>query len=152
MSLVKEQPTSAIMNSTKCPDDHENPQGHTHTSCHYTRLRRLAIPAILVILTTAALIFLEISDFDSGAGGLLRRATDGTNSSFVKNKLYLIVVIVGLFVVFIAGIALSFWCCKGSFENPCCCPCYLCACCGGLACLECISCGLCAEGIADLNV
>ena len=55
-----------------------------------------------------------------------------------------------------------------SFENPCCCPCYLCACCGGLgkllpylfnlfggvtdnlvflaACLDCIACGLCAEG------
>lgn len=47
---------------------------------------------------------------------------------------------------------LSYWCCKGklpsrqgvnrtdsrdfpnagSFENPLCCPCYLCACCGGL--------------------
>lgn len=54
---------------------------------------------------------------------------------------------------------------EGAFENPLCCPCYLCACCGGLgmsffagtghsveinnllflACLECIGCGLCAE-------
>jgi len=70
---------------------------------------------------------------------------------------YLIVIFVGLFVVLILGIMLSAWCCKsefpfhtpqtpppqpqlnsnffffsGSFENPLCCPCYLCACCGGL--------------------
>jgi hypothetical protein len=25
----------------------------------------------------------------------------------------------------------------GSFENPCCCPCYLCACCGGLGAYMC---------------
>ena len=55
-------------------------------------------------------------------------------------------------MVLILGIMLSAWCCRGqplcymwtilvkltlpllsgSFENPLCCPCYLCACCGGL--------------------
>lgn len=64
---------------------------------------------------------------------------------------YLIIIFVGLFVVLILGIMLSAWCCKGSsmqrrrqchrlnvhldtgaFQNPLCCPCYLCACCGGL--------------------
>ncbi|KAI6162659.1 hypothetical protein EDD17DRAFT_1574017, partial [Pisolithus thermaeus] len=60
---------------------------------------------------------------------------------------YLIVIFVGLLLVVAAAIVLSFWCCKGSFENPLCCPCYLCACCGGLACLECIGCGLCAAGL-----
>ncbi len=58
---------------------------------------------------------------------------------------------VGLFLVVLAAICLSAWCCRGtfftlsgscrrltlyisagSFENPLCCPCYLCACCGGL--------------------
>ena len=66
---------------------------------------------------------------------------------------YLIIVFVGLVLVLIAGLCLSAWCCKGacfmiisftpplswhgvhsigSFQNPLCCPCYLCACCGGL--------------------
>ena len=34
------------------------------------------------------------------------------------HQVYLIVVIVGLVVVLFAAIALSFWCCKSSFENP----------------------------------
>ncbi|KAF7421332.1 hypothetical protein PC9H_011855 [Pleurotus ostreatus] len=72
-------------------------------------------------------------------------------SAFTKHKLYLIVVFVGLFVVLILGILLSVWCCESAFENPCCCPCYFCACCGGLACLECIGCGLCCEGIQELG-
>ncbi|KAI0668132.1 hypothetical protein C8Q78DRAFT_1071474 [Trametes maxima] len=63
---------------------------------------------------------------------------------------YLIIVFVGLFLVFLAAICLSAWCCRGAFENPLCCPCYLCACCGGLACLECIGCGLCAEGVENM--
>ena len=66
---------------------------------------------------------------------------------------YLIVVFVGLVVVVLLAIMLSAWCCKGkeklvvlnpltlisflkhkkgAFKNPLCCPCYLCACCGGL--------------------
>lgn len=103
-----------------------------------------------------------------------RQSTSSGQSSFTKNKcelifrytsiieavadgfvgviVYLIIVFVGLVVVLIAGIMLSYWCCKGkippcqdvscadshdfpnvgSFENPLCCPCYLCACCGGL--------------------
>ncbi|KZT40936.1 hypothetical protein SISSUDRAFT_1059834 [Sistotremastrum suecicum HHB10207 ss-3] len=84
----------------------------------------------------------------SGAGG----STGNTQSPFIKNKLYLIVVLVGLFLVLIAAIFLSFWCCKGAFENPCCCPCYLCACICGLECLECLACGLCAAGAEDVNV
>lgn len=48
------------------------------------------------------------------------------------HPVYLIVVIVGLFVLLVLAIMLSAWCCRGAFENPLCCPCYLCACCGGL--------------------
>ncbi|CDO72034.1 hypothetical protein BN946_scf184943.g69 [Trametes cinnabarina] len=83
------------------------------------------------------------------AGFVKRQAVDNGNGqdTFVHRKYYLIVVFVGLFLVFLAAICLSAWCCRGVFENPLCCPCYLCACCGGLACLECIGCGLCAEGI-----
>ncbi|OBZ72826.1 hypothetical protein A0H81_06715 [Grifola frondosa] len=84
--------------------------------------------------------------------GFVKRQTTGSsgNNTFVDHKLYLIIVFVGLFLVLIMAICLSAWCCKGVFENPLCCPCYLCACCGGLACLECIGCGLCAEGLEQM--
>ncbi|KAI0723947.1 hypothetical protein C8T65DRAFT_627987 [Cerioporus squamosus] len=90
----------------------------------------------------------------SPLGGFVKRQSDGTSgnggNTFVDRKYYLIVVFVGLVLVILAAICLSAWCCRGAFENPLCCPCYLCACCGGLACLECIGCGLCAEGISDM--
>ena len=75
------------------------------------------------------------------------------SSHYVNPKVYLIVIFVGLLVVVILAVMLSAWCCKGeqpqfllflscltkvyqkptgAFKNPCCCPCYLCACCGGL--------------------
>ncbi|KAI0773070.1 hypothetical protein BD413DRAFT_472899 [Trametes elegans] len=83
--------------------------------------------------------------------GFVKRATDANGqNTFVDRKYYLIIVFVGLFLVVLAAICLSAWCCRGAFENPLCCPCYLCACCGGLACLECIGCGLCAEGIDQM--
>ncbi|KAM5545748.1 hypothetical protein V8D89_000786 [Ganoderma adspersum] len=86
-------------------------------------------------------------------GDLMKRQSDGTtgsSSTFVSHKYYLIIVFVGLVLVVLAAICLSAWCCRGVFENPLCCPCYVCACCGGLACLECIGCGLCAEGIDQM--
>jgi len=71
--------------------------------------------------------------------------TGSGQSVFVKNKFYLIVALVGLAVVVLLMLCLSACCCREAFENPICCPCYLCACCGGLACLECIACGFCME-------
>jgi len=141
-----------------------NSDATSHRACHKSRLRQLLLPAFISVVTIAAIIFVScINDlialgvFDSGDGalGLGKRAlgardSSGTgtgDSSFVNNKLYLIIIFVGLFLVLIFAIMLSAWCCRGSFENPCCCPCYLCACCGGLACLDCIACGLCAEGL-----
>jgi len=135
-----------------------------HGSCQCDRrsqrCRRkllLLIPAVISLLAiTAFLVFACFTESGSavirGAGleGILlpRQTTGGSTSSqdpFVGRKLYLVVVIVGIFLVIVLGIMLSAWCCRGSFQNPLCCPCYLCACCGGLACLECIGCGLCAE-------
>ncbi|RDX56463.1 hypothetical protein OH76DRAFT_1451580 [Lentinus brumalis] len=90
----------------------------------------------------------------SALGGFVKRQANGPagngGNTFVDRKYYLIVVFVGLVLVILAAICLSAWCCRGAFENPLCCPCYLCACCGGLACLECIGCGLCAEGIDNM--
>ncbi|KAJ6632309.1 hypothetical protein B0H10DRAFT_1976909 [Mycena sp. CBHHK59/15] len=136
----------------------------SHKPCHNGRLRRLLVPFLIALLTLSGLVALSCLFGDgSGTGptdiieGLLhvKRASDGSvssgnESSFTKHKLYLIVIFVGLLVVLILGVMLSAWCCKGVFENPCCCPCYLCACCGGLACLECIGCGLCAEGVEQM--
>jgi hypothetical protein len=136
----------------------ENAQS-SHRGCHTARLRALLVPAaVLAVFLTGLAAWLCFSSMMAGDTGLMeglfRRAVDDGSSNgdspFVKNKLYLIVILVGLFVVVILAIMLSFWCCKGAFENPLCCPCYLCACCGGLACLECIGCGLCAEGVDQL--
>ncbi|TFK35681.1 hypothetical protein BDQ12DRAFT_737398 [Crucibulum laeve] len=131
-----------------------------HKNCHNSRLRRFLVPIIVALLTLGVVLaFSCIIDyfnlFELGTEGLMRRAADaatGTNDngSFVNRKLYLIVIFVGLFVVIILAVMLSAWFCRGAFENPLCCPCYLCACCGGLACLECIGCGLCAEGIDQM--
>ncbi|KAJ7616166.1 hypothetical protein DFH06DRAFT_1239312 [Mycena polygramma] len=135
--------------------------GHKH--CHNGRLRRILVPTLIAVVALAGLfaLFCFLGDAFADPGEMmeslfhLKRAVDGdsgsgTESTFTKNKLYLIVVFVGLFVVVILAIMLSAWCCRGAFENPCCCPCYLCACCGGLACLECIGCGLCAEGVDQM--
>ncbi|KAJ7302463.1 hypothetical protein DFH08DRAFT_905312 [Mycena albidolilacea] len=140
--------------------------GYKH--CHNGRLKRILVPALIAILAlfgVGALMCVlggHMADPGEMVEGLfhVKRAVDGdgsgsgsgsgTESSFTKHKLYLIVIFVGLLVVVILGVMLSAWCCKGAFENPCCCPCYLCACCGGLACLECIGCGLCAEGVDQM--
>jgi len=133
-------------------------QNSCRKRCHNSRFRRMLLPAAALLLTLVALMavscFTDLNFFDLGGDTLLKRATgdnssNGTESTFTKNKLYLIVIFVGLLVVIILAVMLSAWCCKGAFENPLCCPCYLCACCGGLACLECIGCGLCAEGLSE---
>lgn len=149
--------------SRDCECAETNSLSH-HRACHKSRLRRLLVPALLCIATVATIIFiccirnlntLGVFALDDGVLGVGKRAlgardstgSNSGNSSFVNNKLYLIIVFVGLLLVLVFAIMLSAWCCRSSFENPCCCPCYLCACCGGLACLDCIACGLCAEGL-----
>ncbi|KAK7002426.1 hypothetical protein R3P38DRAFT_3042927 [Favolaschia claudopus] len=142
--------------------------GHKH--CHNSRLKRFLVPVVVALVAVCSLIGLycllggDMADpgeiveglfyakrqFDGGNGGSGSGSGNGTESDFTRRKLYLIVIFVGLFVVVILGIMLAAWCCKGSFQNPLCCPCYLCACCGGLACLECIGCGLCAEGVDQM--
>ncbi|KAJ7782244.1 hypothetical protein DFH07DRAFT_764410 [Mycena maculata] len=71
-------------------------------------------------------------------------ASDSTESSFTKHKcaspfsnsppfpnltdavmrrpVYLVVVLVGVFVVLVLAVMLSAWCCRGAFEIPCCVP------------------------------
>ncbi|EGN97555.1 hypothetical protein SERLA73DRAFT_184303 [Serpula lacrymans var. lacrymans S7.3] len=148
----EKHPTSTSPSNCECANS------ASHRTCHKSRLRRILVPALLSLLAVTALFFVAcVSDFDvwgvlgMGSGGPLAKRQSSTNqSSFTQNKLYLIVVFVGLFLVLIAGIMLSAWCCRGAFQNPLCCPCYLCACCGGLACLECIGCGLCAVGVDEM--
>ncbi|EJC99436.1 uncharacterized protein FOMMEDRAFT_22957 [Fomitiporia mediterranea MF3/22] len=142
-------------------------QNSSHNACH-ARRRRCLIHFLLasagVLLLLAAASFVYSCGWESVLGmmgdgaemALGKRQSNGSSNNdqqgvFVKNKLYLIVVLVGLFVCLILAIMLAAWCCRGAFNNPLCCPCYLCACCGGLACLECISCGLCAEGVDQIG-
>ncbi|KIN99218.1 hypothetical protein M404DRAFT_1004895 [Pisolithus tinctorius Marx 270] len=134
-------------------------QARSHRTCHKARLRKMLGPILLTLLVLGGIILVwcmtDMDLFGAVFGGdgdplsLVKRQSSSSGSSFTNNKLYLIVIFVGLFLVVIAAIMLSFWCCRGSFENPLCCPCYLCACCGGLACLECIGCGLCAAGLDE---
>ncbi|KAG0706975.1 hypothetical protein DFH29DRAFT_98217 [Suillus ampliporus] len=178
MSPISSQPKTCTMDvygpfttdekrSRPCQHDDHNMNypcecpSRSHRSCHKARLRRIILPVALSLLSVGALLVIsycsEVGDL-LGALGLghghgislgKRQTTTSSSSSFTSNKLYLIIIFVGLFLVLLAAVMLSFWCCKGAFENPLCCPCYLCACCGGLACLECIGCGLCAAGLDE---
>jgi len=145
--------------SCSCEESHHHltAPSPNRRRCHNGRLRLLLVPALIALLLLGgALVYFCMNHGLSALGmdGLVARAvsdtTTGTESTFTKHKLYLIVIFVGLLVVVILAVMLSAWCCKGAFKNPCCCPCYLCACCGGLACLECIGCGLCAEGLSEM--
>ncbi|KAJ2915059.1 hypothetical protein MD484_g5328, partial [Candolleomyces efflorescens] len=158
-------------------DYYDSELGHPthHGACPHRRQacrsRRYLVPMIIgIIVSLIAFGLLSCTntglDLDAwlasltpGGADLVRRAaettaatsTEGTGNPIIDKKYYLIIIFVGLVLVIFAGIMLSAWCCKGAFKNPLCCPCYLCACCGGLACLECIGCGLCAEGFEQLS-
>ena len=130
-----------------------------HGVCHEQRKRRLA--RMLAIIALFSLVALVVVAFASGglnnlmncAGSALgKRQSSSSSNDFTDHKrafsplcfgamklmnifqllVYLIVIFVGLFLCLVFGIMLAAWCCRGSFENPLCCPCYLCACCGGL--------------------
>ncbi|KAG9083173.1 hypothetical protein FS749_006241 [Ceratobasidium sp. UAMH 11750] len=160
---ISHQPTSHSHMSPTSPSPPTSPSSCcSKNKCHARRLRTL-IPALLALLAIAALsAWLMCSNMGMSAGdiavdvgtGLWKRQNSSSSDDgpFVKNKLYLIVIFVGLVICVILAIMLSAWCCRGAFENPLCCPCYLCACCGGLACLECIGCGLCCEGMDQIDV
>jgi len=129
--------------------EHGQTSPSEHHRCHNIRLRQLIWPALLVLLALGGLLAWSCVNWHGwstwGVDSLVGRALNDTTSSndFVHRKLYLIIIFVGLLLVLVLGIMLTFCCCRGSFENPLCCPCYLCACCGGISCLECIGCGLC---------
>ncbi|PPQ97692.1 hypothetical protein CVT26_001875 [Gymnopilus dilepis] len=167
-------------------DDELMYSSHGHRRCHNARLKRYLLPALAVLLLLCGLMAMTcmsgyeslIGELGSSAGeSLFSRqvgagASNGSGSAFTHRKLYLIVIFVGLFLVLVLAVMLSAWCCRGAFENPLCCPCYLCACCGGLgespllpflmlsncandqffalACLDCIACGLCADAAEQM--
>ncbi|KAI0656051.1 hypothetical protein C8Q70DRAFT_1046982 [Cubamyces menziesii] len=160
-------------NEKACPHGHNGmPAAARRCRCENARSRRIITALLLAAFSLAFFLFISclwdvafneaswlsslgLAEDGSGSawtamsGFIKRQAIDNGNGqdTFVHRKYYLIIVFVGLFLVFLAAICLSAWCCRGAFENPLCCPCYVCAWCGGLACLECIGCGLCAEGI-----
>ncbi|KAI6156476.1 hypothetical protein EDD17DRAFT_1763968 [Pisolithus thermaeus] len=115
-------------------------QTPSYRASHKAWLRKILVLILLMFLLLGAVIlvwcmtnvdlFEMVLGGDGDAPSLVKRQS--SESSFKKKKLYLIIIFVGLFLVVVAGIALSFWCCRGAFENPLCFPCYLSACCGGL--------------------
>ncbi|EDR03380.1 uncharacterized protein LACBIDRAFT_295216 [Laccaria bicolor S238N-H82] len=92
----------------------------SHRNCRKSRLRRLLFPSMvaLVVLGTV-MLFSCLGGHDVigwGAEDLVKRATGtttGNGGTFTHNKLYLIVIFVGLLVVLVLGVMLSAWCCKG---------------------------------------
>ncbi|KAG6332902.1 hypothetical protein ID866_6189 [Astraeus odoratus] len=105
-----------LVNESSC----RCPQSRSHRACHTARLRRMLVPILAVLLALGALLLVWwMSDIDLldalfGDGNPLalgkRQSTTSSGSSFTNNKLYLIVIFVGLLLVVIAGIMLSFWC------------------------------------------
>jgi len=105
MPAITQQPLGPrfTMSTSGCEDKEESLQYchshevHAHTSCHSARLRRLLIPVFFALLTLAAFVFMDLLEgvseggFVGAAGGLLRRAAEGSTnngqqSPFVKNK------------------------------------------------------------------
>ncbi|KAG2036543.1 hypothetical protein BDR03DRAFT_444613 [Suillus americanus] len=144
MSLISSQPNTSTMDmygplpsdkkrSPTCQhDDHslnypcECPSA-SHRACHKSRLRRIILPIALSLLSIGAFLVIsqcsEIGDL-LGALGLnhghaldKRQTTTSSTSSFTSKKLYLIIIFVGLFLVLIAAVMLSFWCCKGLIKQ-----------------------------------
>ncbi|KIM30620.1 hypothetical protein M408DRAFT_288517 [Serendipita vermifera MAFF 305830] len=123
----------------------KNHDQHSHKSACARRKIRMATIISLVLAaigvgTFILLCYLDVTGEDYGGMISFWKRAVGTGNTtstagdgpFVRNKLWIIVLVVGLFVCLILAIMLSAWCCRGAFENPLCCPCYLCACCGGL--------------------
>lgn len=82
-------PPEYICQDGECEESH----AQSHRTCHKSRLRRLLIPAMMVVVTLAAIIFIScIQDLaamgifgqDDGVLGLGKR--DTSNGSFVNNK------------------------------------------------------------------
>jgi len=156
MTSITLQPSKlAPFDLTSDPETDTKRQSHSHThACsHRSRHNTLRARLPLLILSITLLVSLGLLLLLGNADDVLHGSMEGVsilkrqvsspgngngsgipsgNSPFVKNKLYLIVVIVGFFVVLLLAVMLSAWCCRGAFRNPLCCPCYLCACCGGL--------------------
>ncbi|KAH7100346.1 hypothetical protein BKA62DRAFT_771614 [Auriculariales sp. MPI-PUGE-AT-0066] len=113
--LISEQLTPALSMSLK-PGSPPRSSGCNHSSGHcshmHSRARTRIFAGVVLLLTVTIILALSVSNpgvaahaFVKGGwsdGSLLRRAVSDSGSSnsdspFIKNKLYLIVIIVGLF-------------------------------------------------------
>jgi len=144
------------------------------------RLARRGLIAFIISLI-GLLGLLAMSGMCHGMHLLKRQAANNgseTNngSAFTNQHLWIIIVcvvgmqnlgedklITGVLICIVLGVCVASCCCRESFRNPICCPCYTLACCGCLGifsfdkrrliflgCLECIGCGLCCEGLTQL--
>ncbi|KAI9060783.1 hypothetical protein FKP32DRAFT_1014902 [Trametes sanguinea] len=132
-------------NEKACPHGHDGmPAAARRCRCENARSRRVVTALLLATFSLALLLMasclwnaafneaswlsaLGLVDDGSGSawsamtGFVKRQAVDNGNgqSTFVHHKYYLIVVFVGLFLVFLAAICLSAWCCRGTYLSGC---------------------------------
>ncbi|KAK0228182.1 hypothetical protein IW262DRAFT_1455372 [Armillaria fumosa] len=104
-NTITSQPRPEVMDVYNLPLADEEANAPCHRHCHIARLRQLLIPVVLAFLALVGVLLLSSFDI-TGGHSLFSRAVDdttGNNGTFVDNKLYLIVVFVGLLVVVILG-------------------------------------------------
>ncbi|KAF8968513.1 hypothetical protein BDZ97DRAFT_354584 [Flammula alnicola] len=106
-----------------CEQCHSTTSESDHRRCHNGRLRRFLAPFLIAVVLLGGLLAFRCLGGSSGWGmdTLVSRAIgDNTNNggTFVHNKLYLIVLFVGLLLVVIFAIMLSAWCCRESIVLP----------------------------------
>ncbi|SJL04468.1 uncharacterized protein ARMOST_07834 [Armillaria ostoyae] len=106
-NTVTSQPRPEVMDVYNLPLADEEANAPCHRHCHIARLRQLLIPVVLAFLALVGVLLLSPFDITGGHSLFSRAVNDAGSStgsgSFVDNKLYLIVVFVGLVVVVILG-------------------------------------------------
>ncbi|KAK0483253.1 hypothetical protein IW261DRAFT_1561033 [Armillaria novae-zelandiae] len=104
-NTITSQPRPEVMDVYNLPLADEEANAPCHRHCHIARLRQLLIPVVLAFLALVGVVLLSPFDITGGHSLFSRAVDDATSNSgtFVDNKLYLIVVFVGLLVVVILG-------------------------------------------------
>ncbi|KXN73931.1 hypothetical protein CONCODRAFT_77081 [Conidiobolus coronatus NRRL 28638] len=120
-----------------------------HRCSHkYTVFKRAAIlfTSFLSIILSIGLTIMTIFSYESELHHssadyntlsspkiMLARRSGGP---FVEKGYFWIVVAIAIVLFILISICATYWCCRGSFENPLCFPCYALACCGIIQCAE----------------
>ncbi|KAK9768248.1 hypothetical protein K7432_001270 [Basidiobolus ranarum] len=97
---------------------------------HKNKLIAGTFSTLLLIFLFLGASGLEVSE--QNHSHLLKR-----QNSFTQHGYHWIVIGIAIALFIIIVFAMTYWCCRGAFQNPLCCPCYTLACCGAIQCAEC---------------